>query len=63
MLTVEEIEQNQQTATLEQRRVHLTLPIEERRQQLAEKAEKLLRHYENTKFEREACQGGDIFES
>lgn len=62
MDTTAEIVKTEKAITLEQRRAHLKLPLEERRRQLAEQAEKLLEHYETGKKERETWQGGDIIE-
>ena len=60
MLTQEEIQTNEKKAAV--RRLHLKLPIEERRRQLAEQAEKLASYYEKTKDKRTAWQGGDLVE-
>lgn len=57
-----EVEKPKKIITLKQRRAHLKLSLEKRRRQLAEQAEKLARHYETEKKEREAWQGGDIVE-
>lgn len=62
MLITDEMTETAQKTTLEKRRMFLKLPLEERRRQLAEQAEKLLEHYEREKHEREAWQGGDIVE-
>ncbi len=59
MLIAEEIEKEKRTV---ERRAHLKLSLEERRRQLAEQADKLASHYENTKKEREGWQGGDLVE-
>ena len=57
-----EVEKPRKIITLKDRRAHLKLSIEKRRKQLAEQAEKLVRHYESEKKEREVWQGGDIIE-
>ena len=62
MLATDEMTETAQKTTLEESRMFLKLPLEERRRQLAEQAEKLLEHYEREKPEREAWQGGDIVE-
>ena len=49
MLVSEEQTETKTPMTLEQRRAYLKLPLEERRHQLAEQAEKLLEHYEREK--------------
>lgn len=59
MLIAEEIKKEKKTID---RRAHLKLSLEERRRQLAEQADKLVSHYENTKKEREGWQGGDLVE-
>ena len=59
MLIAEEIKKEKKTID---RRAHLKLSLEERRRQLAEQADKLALHYENTKKEREKWQGGDLVE-
>lgn len=50
--------------TLEDRRSFLKLPLEERRQRLAEQADQLAEHYnqEPSSEERTEWQGGDIVE-
>ncbi len=57
-----DVERPKKIITLKMRRAHLKLSIEERRKQLAAQAEKLIKHYESEKKERETWQGGDIFE-
>jgi hypothetical protein len=51
--------------TLAQRRAYMKLPLAERRRQLAEQAELIVKYYEfqPEKKERELWQGGDIVES
>lgn len=50
--------------TLEERRSFLKLPLEERRQRLAEQADQLVEHYnqESSSEGRAEWQGGDIVE-
>lgn len=62
MLTSDEIKTNEKTETKSERRLHLKLPLEERRRQLAEQAEKLAFYYEKNKDERLVWQGGDLVE-
>jgi hypothetical protein len=49
---------------LHERRAFMTLPLEERRRQLAEQASQMAEHYEGRTEarEREDWQGGDIVE-
>jgi hypothetical protein len=49
---------------LEDRRLFLKLPIEERRKRLAKQADQLAKHYnqESSSEERAEWQGGDIIE-
>ena len=51
--------------TLAQRRAYMQLPLAERRRQLSEQAELMVKHYESQTetAERELWQGGDIVES
>jgi hypothetical protein len=60
MLITEKTKKDKETTKTITRRSHLKLSLEERRRQLAEQAEKLTSHYENTKKERELWQGGDL---
>ena len=62
MLVTDEITQTGQQTTLEKRRAFLKLPLEKRRQELAQQAEQLLAHYERGEQEREVWQGGDALE-
>ena len=62
MLVIEETEQSEKILTLNERRAHLKLPLEERRRQLAAQAEKLTEHYKESFRDREQWQGGDIIE-
>lgn len=62
MNTIVELTETGQEITLEQRRAHLKMTLEERRRQLAEQAEKLIEHYQAEKGMREAWQGGDVVE-
>ena len=62
MLIVEETEKSEKILTLNERRAHLKLPLEERRQKLAAQAEKIAAHYEKNSQDREQWQGGDIVE-
>lgn len=54
----------EQGLTLEQRRGFLKLPVEVRRRQMAEQADRMVQHYESPDqvCEREEWQGGDIVE-
>jgi len=54
--------QGEQELTLAQRRVFMTLSLEERRRMLAAQAERVVAYYEqeSERNEREAWQGGDI---
>lgn len=53
-----------QVLTLAQRRVYMTMSLEERRKLLAAQAERMVAYYEqeSERSEREAWQGGDIVE-
>jgi hypothetical protein len=62
MLVTEKTEKDKKNHKTTARRSHLKLSLEERRRQLAEQADKLASHYENTKKERETWQGGDLVE-
>ena len=57
--------QGDQVLTLAQRRVFMTLPLDERRRMLAAQAERVVAYYEqeSERSEREAWQGGDIVEA
>lgn len=56
------IDKPKKIITLKDRRSHLKLPLAERRRQLTEQADELVKHYEKETREREAWQGGDIVE-
>ncbi len=53
-----------QPLTLNERRLFLQLPLEERRRRLAEQADRIAKSYEQqpTQDERSEWQGGDIVE-
>lgn len=65
MITKEPSAETDRGLTLAQRRAYMQLPLAERRRQLAEQAELMVRHYESQPeaAEREVWQGGDIVES
>jgi Zn-dependent peptidase ImmA (M78 family)/transcriptional regulator with XRE-family HTH domain len=58
----EEIDDEGETSALQQRREFMDRPLEERRKIMAQQAEELKHHYEDTLDEREEIQGGDIIE-
>jgi acyl-CoA reductase-like NAD-dependent aldehyde dehydrogenase len=64
MITQEETIERDAALTLADRLAFIKLPIEERRRILAEQAEQMAAHYEDTsqQREREIWQGGDIVE-
>jgi hypothetical protein len=64
MITQEPPPETDRTLTLAQRRAFLKLPLEERRRQMAEQAERMAAHYESEAGtrERKEWQGGDIVE-
>lgn len=51
--------------TLEQRRAFMALPLEERRRQMAEQADRMLKYYEaeDETTDRQHWQGGDIVDT
>jgi hypothetical protein len=63
MVTKEPPAEMEKGLTLAERRAFLKLPLAERRRQLAEQAELMVKHYESEVSERELWQGGDIVES
>jgi hypothetical protein len=65
MITKEPPAETGRGLTLAQRRAYMKLPLAERRQQLAEQAEAMVKHYESQPETegRELWQGGDIVES
>ncbi len=65
MITKEPLAETDRGLTLAERRAYLKLPLAERRRQLAEQAELMVKHYESQSetSERELWQGGDIAES
>ena len=65
MITKEPLSQVDRGLTLAQRRVYMQLPLAERRRQLSEQAESMVKHYESQTetAERELWQGGDVVES
>jgi Zn-dependent peptidase ImmA (M78 family)/DNA-binding XRE family transcriptional regulator len=58
----EEIDDEGETSALQQRREFMDRPLEERRKIMAQQAEELKHHYEDTLDEREEIQGGDLIE-
>jgi len=64
MITQEPTTATDQALTLAQRRAFMKLPLDERRRQLAEQADRMAEHYESEPEVRERAewQGGDIVE-
>ncbi len=58
-----EIENEKKIITLKDRRSHLKLSLEKRRQELARQAKNLIKHYRKTARAREDWQGGDTIET
>ena len=64
MTTQNAFSADQTTSAVRERRTFMSLPLEERRRQMAEQASKFVTYYDETaeQVEREAWQGGDIVE-
>ncbi len=65
MITEESTTEANEMFSLAQRRAFMKLPLEERRRQLAEQADRMAEHYESDseRTERAQWQCGDIVES
>jgi hypothetical protein len=50
-------------AALRERQAFMRLPLADRRRVMAEQAQKIAKHYEQTTAERELWQGGDIVDN
>jgi hypothetical protein len=64
MIPQKNLAETDEELSLEQRRAHMRLPLEERRACLAAQADRMIEHYAQgpEQIERSAWQGGDIVE-